>query len=201
MNSENSGLRHQCLIYEGPASRQLPALAAVVRRKLEENLRVLYLNSPEMVAGMRVYLAAAGVDVAREMERGSLVLSSSQDHLLDGQFEPEPMIASLNGVLQDALSAGFSGVWASGDMAWEIGPGRDFSKLAEYERRLETFLEAHPTFMGICQYHVETLPHDAVRQGMVLHPSYFVSDVLSVINKHFEGVAPAVQGVQTACFE
>ncbi len=55
--------RHQCLIYEGSPSRQLPALAAVIKRKLDEGHRCLYLNSRPMVAGMRSYLAAIDIDV------------------------------------------------------------------------------------------------------------------------------------------
>ena len=49
--------RHQCLIYSGSAALHLPALAALMRRKLEEPPRCLYLDSPPMVAGMRSYLA------------------------------------------------------------------------------------------------------------------------------------------------
>jgi len=55
--------RHQCLIYKGSPSLQLSAIAALVRQKVNENYRCLYLNSPVMVAGMRCYLAAAGIDV------------------------------------------------------------------------------------------------------------------------------------------
>ena len=58
-------LRHQCLIYSGSPARHLPAMAALMRRKLEERHRCLYLDSPPMVAGIRSYLSAA-VDVARE---------------------------------------------------------------------------------------------------------------------------------------
>jgi hypothetical protein len=85
--------RHQCLIYEGPPSRHLSALAEVVRQKLSENKRCLYLNSEPMVAGMRSYLAATGVDVAHEISNARLVLSSERHHLADGkQFDVEQMI-------------------------------------------------------------------------------------------------------------
>jgi hypothetical protein len=49
-----------------------------------------------MVAGMRSYLAAAGVDVAEESARKRLVLSSGRDHLIDGrQFDLVRMMQSL----------------------------------------------------------------------------------------------------------
>jgi hypothetical protein len=58
--------RHQCLIYDGAPSQLLPELAAVTQKMLLQHYRCLYLNSQPMVAGMRSYLAATGVDVAHE---------------------------------------------------------------------------------------------------------------------------------------
>src|SRR5689334_11845894 len=53
--------RHQCLIYQGSPAGQLPAVAATIRKKLRENERCLYLNSPPMVAGLRSYLFATAL--------------------------------------------------------------------------------------------------------------------------------------------
>jgi hypothetical protein len=177
--------RHQCLIYDGAPSRQLPALAAMTREKLQQNCRCLYLNSRPMVAGMRSYLAAAGVDVTHEMEKASLVLSSEQSHLVDGRFEVERMMRTLENALQQALSEGYAGLWATGDMTWEMGPQKDFSALLNYEWRLEKFFREHPEMGGICQYHVDTLPREITRQGLVVHPSLFVSETLSLLNSHY----------------
>src|SRR5215472_13815975 len=38
--------RHQCFIYEGARSRDLPAVMATIKQKLRENHRCLYLDSP-----------------------------------------------------------------------------------------------------------------------------------------------------------
>src|SRR5581483_7714705 len=113
--------RHQCLIYRGSPAQHLPALAALMRRKLAERHRCLYLDSPPMVAGLRSYLAAAGVDVAHEVEKRSLILSSDQGHLVNGQFDPDLMLRSLEEAVQQALSDGYEGLWATGDMTWEFG--------------------------------------------------------------------------------
>jgi hypothetical protein len=79
--------RHQCLIYEGSPSQHLPALAATLKQKLDDNYRCLYLNSPVMVAGLRSCLAARGLDVFHHTSKGSLVLSSERHHLLEGCFD------------------------------------------------------------------------------------------------------------------
>lgn len=192
----DSAPRHQCLIYDGPPSRYLSALAVIIREKLSQNLRVLYLNSQPMVAGMRSYLAAAGVDVVGEAAKGSLVLSSDRDHLVDGcHFDLERMVQGLRDALAKALSDGFEGLWATGDMTWEVGPDKDFSKLLEYEWRLEEFLQQNPAMGGICQYHTDSMPPSVVRQGLVAHPTIFVNQTLSMLNPVFRypellGAAP-----------
>jgi hypothetical protein len=177
--------RHQCLIYQGAPSQHLSGVAAVTLEKLQQNYRCLYLNSAPMVAGMRSYLAAAGVDVAHEVGKASLVLSSEQRHLVDGRFDVERMMQTLVEALEQALADGYQGLWATGDMTWELGPGKDYSKLLEYEWRLEELFRAHPELCGICQYHADTLPPEMMRLGLLVHPTIFVSKTLSMLNTHY----------------
>jgi hypothetical protein len=181
----NSLPRHQCLIYKGSPSLQLSAIAALVRQKMNENYRCLYLNSPVMVAGMRCYLAAAGIDVTYEAGKASLVLSSDLGHLVEGRFDVDRMMRTLEDAIEQALKDGYKGLWATGDMTWELGPEKDFSKLVEYERRLEELFQRHPALGGICQYHADTLPDRVLRQGLVSHPSIFVNETLSHINPNY----------------
>ncbi|HTV13858.1 MAG TPA: MEDS domain-containing protein [Acidobacteriaceae bacterium] len=177
--------RHQCLIYAGPPSRHLAALAVTLRAKLWRNYRCLYLNSPSMVAGIRSFLAAADVDVEEEIARGSLVLSAEQGHLVDGQFDVRRMLETLDGALAQALHDGYAGLWATGDMTWEMGPQRDSSKLLDYEWHLEEFMRKHPEMSGICQYHADTLPREMLRHGLLAHRSIFVNETLSLVNPQY----------------
>ena len=137
-----------------------------------------------MIAGMRSYLAAAGVDVAREVETGSLVLSSDQGHLENGHFDADRMLQGLETAVHLALSEGYQGLWASGDMSWEFGPKKDFGKLLDYEWKLEDLFRRQPCLSGICQYHMDTLPHDAVRDGLRSHQTIFINETLSRLNPH-----------------
>ena len=177
--------RHRCLIYEGSPSRHLSALASAAREKLQQNHRCLYLNSPSMVSGMRSCLAASGVDVAEETARGSLVLSSAQ-HLQDGfRFDVRHMIDILRSAIDRALHDGYSGLWATGDMGWEFGPMKDFSRLLEYEWHLEELLRTNPEMSGICQYRADMLPRVAARHGILAHRTVFVDETLSFINPQY----------------
>lgn len=177
--------RHQCLIYEGAPSRYLPALAAVARDKLNANHRCLYLNSPTMVAGMRSYLAAGGVDVQFCVAKGSLVLSSGLDHLVDGNFHCELMLQKLDEAVKQSIKDGYQGLWATGDMSWELGPKKDFQKLLKYEIELERYFRKQPCLSGICQYHVDVLPREAIHQAALTHKSIFISDTLSRLSPDY----------------
>lgn len=177
--------RHQCLIYDGAPSLHLAALAAAARQKLKENYRCLVLNSEPMLAGMRSYLAAAGVDVTQEMAKGTLAFSAERPHLIHGRFEIDAMMQGLGDTLHHALRDGHAGLWATGDMTWEMGPDHDFGKLLEYEWRLDAFFHEHAELSGICQYHARTLPRESMRHGLCVHPSLFINETLSLVNPHY----------------
>src|SRR5689334_7654375 len=183
--TQDATRRHQCMIYDGPPSRMLPALVATIRGNLAANVRCMYLNSPAMVAGVRSGLYAAGTDVERELARGSLVLGSDSSHLVDGRFEVDAMIDMLEAAVQTALADGHAGLFATGDMTWEFGPEKDFSKLLEYEWLLEQLFRKHPALSGICQYHRDLLPREAVREGLVSHASLFINETISRLNPHY----------------
>ena len=180
--------RHQCMIYSGSPERHLQALASIARQKLEANTRCLYLHNPSMVNSMRAALEAAGVNVAQELERGALSLSSAQDHLVDGRFDIDGMLQMLKDTVDTALSDGFDGVWASGDMAWEFGSEKNFARLLEYEHRLEDLFERLPALAGVCQYNAHTLPQEAIQWGLCTHRAIFINETLSRVNPHYAPV-------------
>lgn len=180
--------RHHCLIYRGAPSLQLPAIARLIKARLAENIRCLYLNSPPMVTGLKSYLFAAGVDVDYETDRASLLMSAERSHLVDGEkFSVDMLMDGLERALEQAKHDGYAGLWATGDMTWELGPEVGSGKLLEYECRLEQFFRTHPEMGGVCQYHIDSLPGFAVREGLQTHPKLFINDTLSILNPHFAG--------------
>ena len=177
--------RHQCLIYEGAPSKQLAALAAIIQQKLAEGYRCLYLNSRPMVAGMRSYLAAKGVDVVNEIAQARLVLSSETLGSEDLGFDVDLMLQKLADAVDQALNDGYKGLWATGDMTWELGHEKNFDKLLEYEWGLEELFHKQPALCGICQYHRDSLPREVTRNGLLAHKTIFVNETLSRVNQHY----------------
>lgn len=177
--------RHQCLVYSGSPNLHLRPVSLVIREKLRLQHRCVYLNSKPMVAGIRSYLAAVGVDVEHEARKTSLILSSERPHLVNDRFDIHAMLGALHNELERALRDGFAGLWATGDMTWEMGPDQDVDKLTEYERSLDEFLRTHPQMGGVCQYHANTLSKEILDQGVRLHPAVFINETLSILNPQF----------------
>jgi hypothetical protein len=180
-----SPARHQCLIYGGPPSQHLRGLAAQTIQSLNENYRCIHMNSPAMIAGLRSTLAALGLDVAHEMARGSMMMSSGQEHLVNGRFDADSMLKTLEQAIDNALNDGYRGLWASGDMSWEFGPQKDFKGLLEYEWRLEELFKRRAALTGVCQYHADTLPRETMREGLESHAAIFVNETLSMVNPYY----------------
>jgi len=177
--------RHQCLIYDGSPAKMLPVIASQVRDKLREKFQCLYLNSPAMVAGMKSYLYVEGVNVSEAVADGSLILSSDASPLKAGQFDVDRMLDMLEDSVNLALNAGYCGLWATGDMSWEMGPDRNLKRLLEYEWKLEQLFGKYPGLSGICQYHADTLPRDLVCHSLLVHPAIFINGTLARTNSSY----------------
>jgi len=184
-------IRHQCMIYRGSPAEHLRGLAQLIVKKLEAKNRCLYLNSPSMVAGIRSYLSGAGLDVAQEVSKGSLVLSSSTDHLVNGRFDVERMLKMLGDAVDGALSDGYPSLWATGDMTWEFGGEESFEKLLAYECGLEALFRIRPALSGICQYHQDTLAEDSLHVALSKHRAVFINETLSRLNPFYSQMESA----------
>lgn len=173
------------MIYAGSPAQQLPLLAALIIEKLKANQQCMYLNSPSMVAGVRSYLAAAGIDLNEQIKRRALVLSSDQEHLIEGRFDVDRMLDRLVDAVHDAQQDGYAGLWASGDMTWEFGNEKNLTKLFEYECGLEKTLRKNPALSGVCQYHRDTMPDELIKDALCTHEAVYLSDTLSRINPSY----------------
>lgn len=138
-----------------------------------------------MVTELRSALSALGVDVAKEVSEGRLQLSSETNETADGSFDVDGMLRGLEEALDQSIADGFKGLFATGDMSWEFGAEKNFVKLMEYEFRLEKIFRRRSELCGICQYHKDTLPIEATKQGLLTHQSIFVNETLVRENPYF----------------
>jgi hypothetical protein len=111
-----------------------------------------------------------------------------------GRFDIDRMIHLLEAATEQAMADGYAGLFATGDMTWEFGPETDFSMLIDYEWRLEQLFRKQPTLSGICQYHRDLLPRQAICEGVVSHATVFINATLTRVNPHYVPArSPAVR--------
>ncbi len=101
------------------------------------------------------------------------------------------MISLLKDAVAEAKRDGFSGFWASGDMAWEFGHEKNLMKLLEYECQLEDLFLVEPDLGGVCQYHSERLPGIAIQEAIATHRAVYISDTVSRMNPYYGSEGPA----------
>lgn len=151
---------------------------------LQDNWRCLYLGDPQSVHMVDSALTSKGVNTRREADRGSLIFSSERAHLDSGRFEPKSLIEGLCDMIDEAVSDGYKGLWATGDMMWELGNEANFEYLTEYEALLEQVFRTKP-LLGVCQYRRDVLPSRAVQDALMTHPNVFMGHDYTQENLYF----------------
>jgi signal transduction histidine kinase len=186
---------HLCLIYESESERMaavLPFLmAGLTRGECCVCIAAEHPTGQDIAA-----LAQAGVDCAREQERGALrLLTVTALSPGDGELAPEGVIAFLDETVQAALSSGFSGVRITGPLMGAMGSAAGCKQLAEFEMLLEGFLSSNPV-IALCQYPRGHLPPEDLYEGLRTHPIALVGSQVCP-NLYYE--PPAMVAGEGSC--
>ena len=176
---------HVCTLFSSP-EEQLAAAIDYIRQGLERNERCLYVCGEQTCGEFRQALAAAGIDAAHEESRGALILLTKETgHLAGGSFKASRMISMLRKAVEDALSDGFEGLCAAGDMTWLLDDAPGSEELAEYEAQLNHFYATHRA-LGLCQYNRRSLPAEMLDHGIATHPTIRVAGSMLLANPFYE---------------
>jgi len=170
--------RHTCLIYDGSPTAHINYLMSLMVLRLKMRFRCMFLGSPAMVAAAFTGLSGAGIDPLDEMKRGSLILTSDRSYLKDGVFDSDIMLGMLGQAVDRAVKDGYEGLWATGDMTWELGAEDNLSEVLKYECGLEKMFREKPALEGICQYSQKTLPSQVIADALLTHSAVFVNETL-----------------------
>src|SRR5438270_9847536 len=142
---------HLCLLYED-AAEALAAAAPFIAHGLARGEQCLYISGELAIDQIAGALAARGVDVALEQERGALLLRPTFDpRFPPGAFDPEELIAYQRAMAHDAVAAGFAGLRIVGEMPWTRGMAGEPNKLVIYEALWNDLVASTP-IVGLCQY-------------------------------------------------
>src|SRR5579862_1953268 len=109
---------HICLIYENTREKLEVSVAFVVDG-LDRGERCVYIVDEAGLEEIVQALAAAGVDVERERQRGALRFTTPQETFLrTGEFVTQAMMDIFRQVETEAIADGFSGVRITGEPPW-----------------------------------------------------------------------------------
>lgn len=186
---------HVCALYTTP-EEQLAAAIEYIRGGLERGERCLYVCCEHAIPAFRMALRDAGIDVDSEEKLGALILITKEDgHLKGGSFDPDRMITMLHAAVEDALTAGFAGLCAAGDMSWVLDGAPGTERLAEYEARLNAFYKNNRA-LGLCQYSRTKMPPESLDHGIATHRYVRMEGPILLENPFYE--PPEQAAIRTA---
>lgn len=176
MNEYRQG-EHICVLYDSPEEQRAVA-AEYLADGLRHGQRCFYVaESAQALRQFRAALRDQGIDVAHCVRSRSLVEAThAEAHLVDGIFDSERMLASLNQAVESALNDGFAGLRTCGDMSWLLADAPGSHQVVEYEALLNRFFQGiHGC--GMCQYSRRRLPARLLDHALATHSSTVIEGV------------------------
>jgi PAS domain S-box-containing protein len=164
---------HVCFLYE--TEDQLRAvLTSFIREGLEKNEKVICIEDAAHSETPLEGLCSEIPNMRAGLETGQVtLLRADETYLRSGVFDPDEMIALLNGYTEGALADGYAGLRVTGEMTWALRdlPGAD--RLLEYEARLNDFFPGSRC-LALCQYPVTRFPAPLLLDALRTHPQVMI---------------------------
>lgn len=165
---------HVCPVYHHDMERVTTA-AAFLAPGLAQGQRCLYVASEPGLELLLAELAARGVDVRAERDRGALHFLSDRDvYLRDGQFSADAMLEYLEAKEREAIRDRFSGLRYAGEMSWAVPTGNE-QGIISYEARLNEFLDKRRMVVG-CFYRRDRFDDAVIHDVLRTHPLVVIGD-------------------------
>ncbi len=124
--------------------------------------------------GVREALAAAGVNVSREIERGALVLLNAREYS-QPPVTPAHIINLIRERARDARSLGFRGLRLGVEMTWTVTMGVPNETIVQIESLLDLAL-GHEAPTVSCQYRRDRFPTTILQQVVRTHTKVVAGD-------------------------
>ncbi|HVJ92221.1 MAG TPA: MEDS domain-containing protein [Labilithrix sp.] len=161
---------HYCGIYRTDEERHA-LMIDFVREGLLRNEKILHIVDLHTAAKLKSVLAKAELVIEPLLDTGQLVILTGKDsYVRNGQFEPESMIDLLGTETDEALSEGYTGLRAIGEMTWALAGEPGAERLIEYESRLNDFFPGRKCF-ALCQYDRRRFDAEILLDVLCAHPN------------------------------
>jgi hypothetical protein len=159
---------HVCFLYRSDDALQR-MLARFVSEGFAMGDQCVCVESNAVQARLRTDLQTIGIDVERELARGSLVfLSGRETYFENGGFDPQRLLHRLSGLMDQSRQAGFSGLRVAGEIPLTSGDPVFEKQLIDYERQSDAYF-AERKAIGFCHFRVDSLPHKTMSSVVEAH--------------------------------
>jgi hypothetical protein len=150
-------------------NEQFEWVCPFIREGIVRNDLCLYIVSENTIPAVLSHLSDSGVETDGAQKDGALqLMTKEQSFYKYGLFDPETMISHLKELESYALSMGFSGLRASGEMGWAIDTPDALLTLRKYEAELHR--NFGPKLTGLCQYDLTRIDDEIISEMVRIHP-------------------------------
>lgn len=179
---------HAALFYRTRAE-QFAVMVPFIKIGLSRGEHCLYIANDNSVALIMAEFQKGGVDVEAAQRSGALTISTkSHTYLRHGIFEPEKMVSGLADEVQQSLRLGFTGLRATGEMAWVLTHSEALAQLQYYETQLHAQFPNQLT--GLCQYDERGFSDRVIADMIRIHPLVVARGKLLQNSYHQPGATP-----------
>jgi PAS domain S-box-containing protein len=189
---------HACPICESQAE-QLAIAVPHVKTGLQLSERCQCIAGDSSIDAIVDALAAAEVDVAREIARGALVLTRFSETPYAGGADVPGFLAFLRQMESAALADGLAGLRLLGWTDWMLRPELDPDRLVEYEAQINQ-LVANSRTMVLCFYDRPRFDSAFIHEVLRAHPFATFGDLVCP-NPYYEPPELMMNGDRTAMLE
>ena len=177
---------HLCLFYDGDPAEQLGPLVPYLREGLAAGEQCVYVADDHTTAQLAEALQGYGIDVAREIDSGTLLIWGRDQWRQPGELDSALKSVQVTQVIDAALRAGFAGIRFAVEITWALGPDIDPDRLAHWEATINTIFKPEIPARIVCQYSRRRLGPAVMRAALASHPA-IVLDGTVAANPYYEG--------------
>ena len=144
---------------------------------LKGNDKCFYAASPETILKVKKALKEKGIDIAKALEKGQLVLLDKKDPLLkDGEFDPEYLVELYRQDVENSINAGWDHVRATAEMSWLIDGEKGRENILYYEALSTKLFNNTKKVHALCQYNTTLMSGAELIELVKIHPWALIDD-------------------------
>ncbi|MBV9886719.1 MAG: MEDS domain-containing protein [Acidobacteria bacterium] len=163
---------HVCVFYRTETAL-LEILTPYVAEGLRKGERCFCVQTNEVTRRLTVDLQFIGVNVDREIARGSLEFHSENDvYFESGAFDGDAMIRRLMRSVEESVKAGFTGFRSAGELTWASDEAH-CKQVIGYEKMVE---QCYPgkRAVGLCQYRMSAFEPTVLQALLEAHRMHLI---------------------------